>query len=156
MKKYTNGAFTCSLVLTLLFVMLAPLASASAPTAQPVIEPSLFSSHFAGAPVPLRPSSFPVVAQGLNNPRGMTFGPDGGLYIAEAGVGGPTCFTFPDGSQVCWGYTSQVTRVLNGQQTVLGPGLISLSTPTGEAAEFPMFLVRGRKPAAPTRSPDPN
>lgn len=25
-----------------------------------------------------------VFAPGFNNPRGLTFGPDGGLYVAEA------------------------------------------------------------------------
>jgi hypothetical protein len=29
------------------------------------------------------------VASGLNGPRGLNFGPDGALYVAEAGTGGP-------------------------------------------------------------------
>ena len=29
-----------------------------------------------------------VFAEGFNNPRGLTFGPDGSLYVAEGGAGG--------------------------------------------------------------------
>src|SRR6266480_7807778 len=34
------------------------------------------------------PQNVSVFAAGLNNPRGLKFGPDGNLYVAEGGIGG--------------------------------------------------------------------
>jgi hypothetical protein len=43
------------------------------------------------APLPVvaqQPSTFTIYATGLEAPRGLRFGPDGDLYVAEAGTGG--------------------------------------------------------------------
>ena len=55
-----------------------------------------------------------VVASQLDNPRQLTFGADGTLYVAEAGAGGPTCVT-PDPTnpdvQICIGQSGAISKV---------------------------------------------
>lgn len=81
-----------------------------------------------------------VVATNLNNPRGLTIGPDGGIYVAEGGVGGTDCYAVDPGDPTviyCIGGTGSVTRIENGVQTRIATGLPSLAAPDGFAAGGP-------------------
>ena len=79
---------------------------------------------------------FEVVADGLDNPRGLAFGPKGALFVAEAGRGGPgpPCATVPPpppGNVQCYGPTGAVTRIWWGRQKRVVEGLPSLAPPPG-------------------------
>jgi hypothetical protein len=91
------------------------------------------------APRPAAAQNFiiDVVMSGLNNPRGLAFGTDGALFVAEAGLGGPT--TNPsipggEGDPVFYGATSSVSRLLNGTQQRVLTGLPSLAPDGGGGA----------------------
>lgn len=52
-----------------------------------------------------------VIATGLDSPRHLTFGPDGALYVAEAGVGGSgPCFSGEQG-ELCAGDSGAITAI---------------------------------------------
>lgn len=87
---------------------------------------------------PLDPSGWTVVAQGLDNPRGLAFAPSGALYVAEAGRGGDgPCFEGPEGDEVCFGLSGAVTEVWKGMQARIVEGLPSIAAPDGSAAGGP-------------------
>lgn len=54
-----------------------------------------------------------VVAEGLSNPRGLAFAPNGELYVAEVGRGGPgACVPSADSPVLrCYGETGALTRI---------------------------------------------
>lgn len=92
--------------LLMLFVLLAPLATlaASAQEATPV-------------------SATAVVADDLTNPRGVTWGADGAMFIALSGTGGEA--PGPEGSPFSGGETAAVAVVRDGTVTTLADGLPS-------------------------------
>jgi hypothetical protein len=81
-----------------------------------------------------------VVMSGLDNPRGLALGPDGGIYVAEAGRGGSgTEIIGGEGQPVRYGASGAVSRSLAGTQQRIITGLPSLAsqaapTPGGRAA----------------------
>ncbi len=73
-------------------------------------------------PVAAQPSAGAVIADGLVNPRNMSYDSEGNLYVAEAGNGGPQ--TTSDDTP--FGSSSQITRVApDGSKSVVVAGLIS-------------------------------
>src|SRR5215217_7600433 len=82
-----------------------------------------------------------VVADGLDNPRGIGFGPDGALYVAEAGSGGSgPCIQSPEGGESCFGRTGAVTRITKRSQHRVLTGLPSTAEEGGVAASGPVDL----------------
>ncbi len=89
-----------------------------------------------------------VVASGLDNPRGLAFGPDGGLYVAEAGRGGTStaCAPAPDPPfpNRCYGPSGAITRILAvGDQRRVVVGLPSIAMANGGNAQGPVDIDFG-------------
>jgi hypothetical protein len=89
-----------------------------------------------------------VVAKGLANPRQMSFGPDGVLYVAEAGAGGhERCASAPDTkARVCVGAGGSILALKGGVVRPVVTGLPSAAgAGGGEASGVADVVVsRGR------------
>ncbi len=71
-----------------------------------------------------------TVARGLDNPRSVAVGPDGEVYVANAGRGGRQCQGKGD-DRMCVGNTGRIVRFANGQTTTLAKGFVSAAEPGG-------------------------
>ena len=89
---------------------------------------------------PIQPAPF-IVATGLEGPRGLRFGPDGDLYVAEAGTGGTTS-TVGQCTQVpgppggpgpdTGGLTARISKIgPNGKVTTVASGFPSVDVGPG-------------------------
>ena len=93
---------------------------------------ALLAALVPGAAALAQDTSWTVVTEGLDAPRGIEFGPDGTLYVAVAGSGGDECFEAPgpegpEPMNICVGATGSVTTVdvATGEATEVVPGLPS-------------------------------
>lgn len=77
------------------------------------------------------------VMTGLDNPRGLAFGPQGALYVAEAGRGGSGPCTLMRNELRCYGPTGAVSRLWKGRQQRVILGLPSYASASGVEAVGP-------------------
>jgi hypothetical protein len=94
---------------------------------------------------PSQPTTVTQFATGLTNPRYVRFGPDGNLYVAEAGVGGPEPAEATPGCELVDnmfsqdgpykpGFTGRISRILpDGTRQTVATGLPSIVDNTGDA-----------------------
>ena len=102
-------------------------------------------------PAGVSASTITQVMHGLDNAKGLAFGPEGALYVAEAGRGGPAsglCWTSPrpDLGFRCYGATGAISRYWHGTQERIVTGLPSLENPAfaGPAAGPQHISFQGR------------
>jgi hypothetical protein len=83
----------------------------------------LIGLSFASLTVEADVATAKIVASGLWNPRGINFAPNGDLYVAEAGKGGPgPCVPspVPPNPPRCYGETGSITRIVPNEAAPAG------------------------------------
>lgn len=72
------------------------------------------------------PAGISFIASGLTNPRGFTWGPDGTLYLAQAGNGGQHLDVKLEGFTAVSGPTASVVKITNGCINPVAEGIHSV------------------------------
>ncbi|HEY0803143.1 MAG TPA: ScyD/ScyE family protein [Steroidobacteraceae bacterium] len=100
-----------------------------------------------------QPSTFTVIASGLEGPRGLRFGPDGELYVAEAGTGGKnstagicTQVPGPPGGPGPWtgGLTARISKIgRDGTRTTVASGFPSTISGGGTIGVADVAFLNG-------------
>lgn len=95
-----------------------------------------------GVSTPLQAqATMQVIASGLDNPRKLAFGPDGALYVAEAGRGGTSTICSFDpgtGANRCYGASGAITRITGvGLHSRVVSDLPSIAPAGGDNATGP-------------------
>jgi len=70
-----------------------------------------------------------VVANNLNNPRGVFAAADGSVYVAESGKAGPTCLDKQ--KSTCVGFSGSIARFNAGKVVRIATGLLSIGGQDG-------------------------
>ncbi len=86
-----------------------------------------------GACAPASAQTITTLMSGLDNPRGLAFGPGGALFVAEAGRGGTGPSVLARGDLRSYGPSGAITRYINGRYARVVTGLPShIGQNTGE------------------------
>jgi glucose/arabinose dehydrogenase len=101
-----------------------------------------------------------VVIGGLESPRGMAWGPDGKLYVAEAGSGGSEQTAWvPPARTATVGTSGRILKIDDGKMSVVASGLQSVALGPGPEVVGPndiafvgstLYALVGQRNALPT------